>query len=109
MRAREPASFWRENVIAVVILLRKFRSGGNRLSNVGRFMILRSGKGLSFFNKNNCANVSGEKKYSEVFRAKNANQKNFGQYTAIFTKQAWSITNLSVLFTLLVSGLSIIV
>ena len=68
MRAREPASFWRENVIAVVILLRKFRSGGNRLSNVGHFMILRSGKGLTFFNKNNCANVSGEKntvKFSE--------------------------------------------
>ena len=72
-------------------------------------MILRSGKGLTYFNKNNCANLSGEKKYNEVFRTKNANQKNFGQYTTIFTKQIWSITNLSVLFTLHVSVLAIIV
>ena len=55
-------------MIAVVIFLRKFRSGGNRLSNVRRFMILPSGKGLTYFNKNNCANFSGEKntmKFSE--------------------------------------------
>ena len=75
MRAREPASFWWENVIAVVILLRKFRSGGNRLSNVGRFMILRSGKGLTFFNKNNCANVSGEKNTVKFSEAKTRTKK----------------------------------
>ena len=60
-----------------------------------------------YFNKNNCANFSGEKMYNDVFRGKNADKKCFGQYPAIFTKQAWSITNSSVLFTLDVSGLSI--
>ena len=94
-------------MISVVILLRKFRSGGSRLSNVAGFITLRSGKGLTYFNTNNCANFSGEKKYDEVFREKKANQKKIGQYTAIFTKQAWSITNLSVLFTLHLSELSI--
>ena len=39
--AREPVLFWRENAIAVIILLRS-RSGGNRLSNVKSFIILRS-------------------------------------------------------------------
>ena len=40
--AREPALFWRENVIAVVILLRECRSGGKKfnLSNVRSFIIL---------------------------------------------------------------------
>ena len=43
----EPDSFWRENVIAVVILLRECRSGGNKLSNVRSFIILRSAEGLT--------------------------------------------------------------
>ena len=45
------------------------KRGGIRLSNVARFIILRSGKGLTCFDKNNCANFSGEKstiKFSEV-------------------------------------------
>ena len=65
-------------MVAVVILLRKLRSGGSRLSNVARFLILHSGKGLTYFNKNNCANFSGEKKYDEIFRDKNAKKKKLG-------------------------------
>ena len=34
MRTREPASFWRENVVAVVIPPRECRSGGNKLSRL---------------------------------------------------------------------------
>ena len=45
--APEPDSFWRENVIAVVILLRECRRGGNKLSNVRSFIILRSAEGLT--------------------------------------------------------------
>ena len=45
--AFEPDSFWRENVIAVVILLRECRRGGNKLSNVRTFIILRSAEGLT--------------------------------------------------------------
>ena len=62
-------------MIAVVILLRKFRSGGNRLSNVGRFMILRSGKDLTYFNKNNCANFSGEQNTMKFSEAKTQTKK----------------------------------
>ena len=64
MRTSEPASFWRENVIAVVIVLlrvkRRSRSDENKLSNVRSFNILRSGDCLTSFNKNNRANFSGE-------------------------------------------------
>ena len=44
--AREAASFWRENVVAVVILLRVLASGGNKL-------ILQSGEVLTSFNNDN--------------------------------------------------------
>ena len=37
--ARESVSFWREKVVALVTLL---RSGGNKFSNVGSFITLRS-------------------------------------------------------------------
>ena len=43
--AREPESFWRENVVAVVTLLRvlvRMLNRGNKLSNVRSFIILRS-------------------------------------------------------------------
>ena len=40
--AREPDSFWRENVIAVVILLRECRCGGNK------FFHFAIGRGLNF-------------------------------------------------------------
>ena len=36
--------------------------------NVRSFIILRSGEGLSSFNKNNRANFSGEKKENEAFQ-----------------------------------------
>ena len=66
MCTSEPTSFWRENVIAVLILLdcygfwRKSRTEGNKFSSVGSF-IQRSRKGLTSFNKNNSANFSGKK------------------------------------------------
>ena len=65
MPAREPASFWRENVVAVVILLgvlaRMLKCGGNKISNVRSFIILQSGEGVTFFTKGNSASFSGEK------------------------------------------------
>ena len=70
MRAHEqPASF----IIAVVNLLRVLArmSGRKKLSNVRRFTILRSGKGLiSSFNENNLVNFSGEKKRKIFERTK---------------------------------------
>ena len=53
MPAREPASFWRENVVAV--------GGENKLSNVISFIILQSGEGVTSFTKGNSANFSSEK------------------------------------------------
>ena len=45
------------------------RSGGNKLSDVRSFIILLSEEGLTFFNNDNSANFSGEKKkYNEEFR-----------------------------------------
>ena len=65
MLAREPASFWPENLVAVVSLLRdlaKCQSGENKLSNVNRsFIILPSGEGVSSLTKGNSANLSSEK------------------------------------------------
>ena len=52
-------------MVAVVILLRVWQecgSGGNELSNVSSFIILRSGEGLTSFKKDNSANFSGESK-----------------------------------------------
>ena len=52
-------------MIAVVILLRVLaqacRSGGNKLSDVSRFIILLLGEGLTFFNINNRTSFFGEK------------------------------------------------
>ena len=67
MLAREPASFWRENVVAVVTVLRVLAScenvkvAENKLSNVRSFIILRSGEGITSFTKGNSANFSSEK------------------------------------------------
>ena len=62
MLAREPASFWRENEVAVVTLLRVLarmsKCGGNKLSNVRSFIVLRSGEGVTSFTKGNIANFS---------------------------------------------------
>ena len=52
VRAREPASFWRENMIDVLILQRvlgECRNGGSKLSNVSSFIILCSGESLTSF------------------------------------------------------------
>ena len=44
------------------------RCGGNNLSNVTSFIILRSGEGLTSSNKDNSANLSGKKKSNEAFQ-----------------------------------------
>lgn len=70
MSAYESVSFWRENAIAIVILLRVLVrmacSGGNKFINVRSFIIFRSGEGLNSFNKNNLANFSDGKNVSGV-------------------------------------------
>ena len=62
VHAREPTSFWRENVIAVVILQRDIarvgRGGGNKL-----FYHFAIGRRLNFLQYgNNRTNFFGEKK-----------------------------------------------
>ena len=62
--ARQPASFRRENARDVVFLLRalaRMSSWRKQAIEVGSFIILRSGEGLTPYNKNNRANFSGEK------------------------------------------------
>ena len=59
VRVREPTSFGRENVTAIVILS---RCGGNKESNVKSFIILLSVEGLASFSINNRTNFLGEKK-----------------------------------------------
>ena len=67
VHAREPASFWRENVVAVVILQRDIarigRGGGNKLSNVRSFYHFAIGRGLNFLQYgNNRTNFFGKRK-----------------------------------------------
>lgn len=68
MRAGAPASFWRENSIAVFTLLRPTGFSENTvaretLSNVRSFsLFFQIGRGLTFLNKNNRVNFSVEKK-----------------------------------------------
>ena len=67
---REPASFWRENVIADAFhyeFLPACRSGENKLSSVRSFITLSSGEGLTFFNNDNSANVFDGKKVHQNF------------------------------------------
>ena len=67
MRSREPASFWRENVIAVVILLRVLA----RMSVVVEtrsFIVFLSGESLTSFSINNRTNFLVKKKVNEAFR-----------------------------------------
>ena len=64
MYALEPASFWRENVVAVVILLRVLRelcAGENKISNVRSFISLGSEDRMTSFTEDNNANFSSEK------------------------------------------------
>ena len=44
------------------------RCGGNNLSNVTSFIILRSGEGLTSSNKDNSANLPGKKNSNEAFQ-----------------------------------------
>ena len=60
--AREPASFWRENAIAVDSTK---SSSENVNLNVTSSIILRS---KAFFLQNNRAKFSGKGKYNEAFR-----------------------------------------
>ena len=70
---REPASFWRENVVAVDILLptslvENVVVGETSYQLLEVFFILRSVEGLTFFNKANSANFSGDSKHNEAVR-----------------------------------------
>ena len=60
---REPTSFWRENVTAVVILLRVL----TRMSLRRKCDAMRSGEGSNSFNKNNRSNFL-VKKCNKIFR-----------------------------------------
>ena len=79
VRARERASFWRENMIDVVLLLRvlgECRNVGSKLSTFSSFLILCSGESLTYvssfiilysgesltsFHKNKRADFSGQR------------------------------------------------
>ena len=61
-RACDSTLFWREDVIAVVILLRVLAKMLSDIRRLESFVILRSREGLTSFNKNNHVNFSGEKK-----------------------------------------------
>ena len=67
MRAREPESFWRENVIAVVMSFSKKIEVAEISSDRG-FVILGSREGLTLFNNYNSATFSGGKTRNEAFR-----------------------------------------
>ena len=59
--AREPASFWLENVVAVVTLLRvlaRMSKWRKQVVSVRSFIILRSREGVPSFTKVNSANFS---------------------------------------------------
>ena len=60
---------FRSNLALVVVLVPESKglqclSGGNKLLHVRSFIILRSGEGLTSFNKNNGANFPSKKKRS---------------------------------------------
>ena len=61
-RACDSTLFWREDAIAVVILLRVLAKMLSDIRRLESFVILRSREGLTSFNKNNHVNFSGEKK-----------------------------------------------
>ena len=72
MLALEAGSFWWETVVVVVTMsFTKCRGGGNKLSNVRGFSILRPGKALTFFNKSNCTHSLDEKKKVQLSFSRN--------------------------------------
>ena len=58
--------FGEKGVVILLRYLRECRGGGSKLSNIRTFIILLLGKGLTSFNKNNCANVSVKKNDNEA-------------------------------------------
>ena len=54
--------------IKIILHYHHYSSGGNKLTNVRSFSILQSREVLTFFNNDNRANFSAEKKYTEQFR-----------------------------------------
>ena len=53
--------------IKIISHYHHYSSGGNKLTNVRSFSILQSREVLTFFNNDNRANFSGEKRYNEQF------------------------------------------
>ena len=68
MRAREPESFWRENVIAVVMSFSKKMEVAEISYQEIEVLSLGSREGLTLFNNYNSASFSGGKTHNEVFR-----------------------------------------
>ena len=65
LKQYEPMSFWRENVIAIVILLRVLARMPWWREQVINFFNFGTGKGLNLLpDRNNCINISGEKQYN---------------------------------------------
>ena len=77
VRARKPASFWRENVVTVVTLLRVLAKTSHQI--VRSFITLRSGESVTSFAKVNSAN----------FLVKNGNMKLSGE--SIFSECAKNV------------------
>ena len=71
MVVHDPASFWQENMIAIIILpqflARIYGRGGNKSSNVRRFIILPSGEGLTSPSIKMKVLTFLVKKYNEAF------------------------------------------
>ena len=65
MLARGPASFWRENVVAVVYSATSFSENVEVAETSYQMLVvlsfLRSGEGMTSFTKGNSANFSSEK------------------------------------------------
>ena len=64
VRTREPVSFWRENEIAVAILLRVCGNGvvaKTNPRNVGDLVFLESRRGLALIIQNNCVKFVARK------------------------------------------------
>ena len=69
MHARALASFWRENLIAVVILLCVLVGMEPSYLSVKSLIILRWREGLTFSNKGKSADFSGGIRDNEVLRS----------------------------------------
>ena len=75
MLAREPASFWRKNIIAVVTLLRVLDGNGNKFR---RWLKLLHYNGATFLVKKNCNEVF-RGVYNFGIREKTLSQISYGR------------------------------